>query len=107
MTNQYKTIYFHPKPHLDWKIPIGAMTRVDGELLFVASTTLPNIDSIGDPITYRLLLTVLLKLFEHPCWDELPDSIGPHFEMGKCMEIPEAPNPRAWVIENRLPYGTL
>lgn len=106
MTGAYRTIFFHPDPSLDWKVPVAVLVRDRQAVRVGVARHLPDPGCLGGSKRAALLRVGLGELGSDRCptFDRLPDSLGPHFSTSEPRSLGVSiDDPLAWAIENALP----
>lgn len=104
MTVGYKIIYFTPDPFLGGGIPIAALAT-DGERTMLVRKQADVSDScLGGAEATWLVSSVMEDLESQPRIEGLPSSVGPHFSLGKNIQIPSGlANPLGWLEQHIFP----
>ncbi|MCX4244166.1 hypothetical protein [Paraliomyxa miuraensis] len=102
----YRTVFFHPDPSLDWKVPVAVLVRGGDAVQIGVAQHLPDPGCLGGSKRMALLRVGLSELGANraPMFDRLPDSLGPHFSAGEPHLLGMSiENPLKWAVDNTLP----
>lgn len=99
----FRTVFFRPRLSLDWRIPVAAVVRTPRGIEGLAAEVLPDPRCLGSVAAHAVMKRGIGTIIISRSWGELPISVGPHFELGRELGIPETRDPVAWVKHAALP----
>lgn len=106
MNGAYRTIFFHPDPTLDWKVPVAVLVRDEHAVRVGVAQHLPDSGCLGGSKRMALLRVGLgdLSADRLPTFDRLPDSLGPHFSASEPRVLGvSVEDPLRWAVDHALP----
>lgn len=106
MKGAYRTVFFHPDPSLDWKVPVAVLVRDTHAVRVGVAHHLPEPSCLGGTKRAALLRIGLnaLGAGRTPMFDRLPDSMGPHFSASEPYLLGvNVEDPLKWAVDNALP----
>lgn len=106
MKGAYRTVFFHPDPSLDWKVPVAVLVRDRQSVRVGVAHHLPDPGCLGDAKRAALLRVGLgaLSAGPSPMFDQLSEYLGPHFSTSDPQALGvDVEDPVEWAIDNVLP----
>lgn len=94
---RYRHILFTPDPYTSERFVVGAVWR-DGDVNRVIMATDPPCEHcIGSKAAAQLRLVTSGLGAAMPSFVELPEHVGPHFQLGASRDLPVGVEPAEWI----------